>query len=147
MNEMKRISPFYAFAGFEVLRYFALAWILEALLSGYPPPVLRFMAAPNLMFGAAFFFLAMDPVRYGSYRPLMLVGKAVAVFAALVAAPGLFGLGGVSLQPGRTVLAGIGLVVLWDIMAALVLLFHRVPEAQPDASRELPAEPEVVEVE
>jgi hypothetical protein len=105
------------------------------------------MAAPNLMFGAAFFFLSMDTVRYGSYRPLMLTGKAVAVFAALVAAPGLFGIGGVSLQPDMTVLAGLGLVVLWDIMAALVLLFYRVPETRADASRELPAEPEVVEVE
>ncbi|MDX9959762.1 MAG: hypothetical protein RBT68_15085 [Spirochaetia bacterium] len=144
---MKRISPFYAFAGFEVLRYFTLSWILEVLLPGYPPQVLRFLAAPNLMFGAAFFFIAMDPVRYGSYRPLMLVGKAVAVFAALVAAPGFFGIGGVSLQPGMTVLAGIGLVVLWDIVAALVLLFHRFPEVRLDGNQELPAGPEVVEVE
>jgi hypothetical protein len=128
MNEMKRISPFYAFAGFEVLRYFTLAWILEELLSGYPPQILRFMVAPNLMFSAAFFFLAMDPVRYRSYRPLMLVGKAVAVFAALVAAASLVGIGGLSLQSGTPVLVGLGLVVLWDIMAALVLLFRRVPD-------------------
>jgi hypothetical protein len=147
MNEMKRISPFYAFAGFEILRYFALAWILEELLSGYPPQILRFMAAPHLMFGAAFFFLAVDPLRYGAYRPLMIVGKAVVVFAALVAAPRLIGIGGEALQSGPSVLGGLALVVLWDIMAAMVLLFRRFPVSPGNGKPELPAEPEVVEVE
>lgn len=147
MNEMKRISLFYAFTGFEILRYFALAWLLEELLPGYPTQVLRFLAAPNLMFGAAFFFLATDPARYGLYRPLMLVGKAVTVFAALVAAPRLVGIGGESLQPGISVLAGLGLVVLWDIMAALVLLLHRFPATRLGDNPEIPAEPEVVVVE
>ncbi len=144
---MKRISPFYAFAGFEILRYFTLAWILEELLSAYPPQILRFMAAPNLMFGAAFFFLAMDPVRYGSYRPLMLVGKAATVFAALVAAPRLVGMVGEPLQSGPSVLGALALVVLWDIMATLVLLFRRFPLSRQDYNQELLAEPEVVEVE
>ena len=147
MDEMKRISPFYAFAGFEVLRYFTLAWILEEILSGYPPQILRFMAAPNLMFGAAFFFLAMDPARYGSYQPLLLVGKAVTVFAALVAAPLLAGIGGESLQPGTSVLAGLGFVVLWDLIAALVLLFHKFPVERLDGKRDVPVGHDVVEVE
>lgn len=116
-------------------------------MSGYPTQILRFTAAPNLMFGAAFFFLAKDPVRYGSYRPLVLVGKAAAVFAALVAAPRLMGIGGEPMQPGVPVLIGLALVVLWDIMAALVLLFRQFPLARMDANQEAPAEPEVVEVE
>jgi hypothetical protein len=147
MDEMKRISPFYAFAGFEILRYFALAWVLEELLTGHPPQVLRFMAAPNLMFGAAFFFLAMDPLRYGSYRPLVLVGKAASVFSALVATPLLFGIGGEMLQVDVSVLVGLALVALWDIMTVLVLLFRRFPVARKEGILETVTEPEVVEVE
>ena len=147
MDGMKQISPFYAFAGIEILRYFALAWILEKLLSGYPPQILRFMAAPNLMFGAAFFFLAMDPARYGSYQPLILIGKVAAVFAALVAAPRLAGIGGELMQSGLSVLAGLALVLLWDIMAALVLLFRQFPVPRMDGNPETPAKTEVGEVD
>ena len=119
MNEMKRISPFYAFAGFEILRYFTLAWILELMLASTSPQILRFLAAPNLMFGAAFFFLALDSARYGVYRPLILVGKAAAIFAALVAAPGLLVMAGQSRQAGLSILVGLAFVVIWDIVATL----------------------------
>ena len=144
---MKRLSSFYAFAGFEILRYFTLAWALGELLPRFPPQILRFVAAPNLMFGVAFFFLAMDPVRYGVYRPLILVGKAVAVFAALVAAPRLAGLDGEMMRVSLSVLSGLALVVLWDVSSALVLLLRRFPAAEMAVNPEASTAPEVVEVD
>lgn len=144
---MKRLSPFYAFAGFEILRYFILAWILDELLSGIPPQILRFVVAPNLVFGVAFFFLAMDAVRYGVYRPLILVGKGVLVFAALIAAPGLAGMGGDTLRFSLPVLVGLALVVMWDVLSALVLLFRGLPETGMAGNQETMAGPEVVEVD
>lgn len=144
---MKRLSPFYAFAGFEILRYFTLAWALGELMSRFPPQILRFVAAPNLIFGVAFFFLAMDPVRYGVYRPLILVGKAVSVFAALVAAPRLAGLDGELMRVSLSVLSGLALVVLWDVSSALVLLLRRFPAAEMAVNPEPSTAPEVVEVD
>ena len=144
---MKRSSPFYAFAGFEILRYFTLAWILGELLSGFPPQLLRFVAAPNLIFGAAFFFLAMDTARYGVYRPLILVGKAASVFAALVAVPRLTGLAGPGMRLSLPILAGFALVAVWDVASALVLLFHRSPDTDMTGLPEPSPGPEVVEVD
>ena len=144
---MKRLSPFHAFAGFEILRYFTLAWALGELFSRFPPQILRFVAAPNLMFGVAFLFLAMDPVRYEVYRPLLLVGKAVAVFAALVAAPTLIGLGGELIRVRLSVLAGLGLVVVWDVSSALVLVLRRLPAAEMAGNPDTSTSPEVVEVD
>jgi len=144
---MKRLSPFYAFAGIELLRYFTLAWVLDGLMSGYPPQILRFAAAPNLMFGAAFFFLAMDPGRYGVYRPLILLGKAVTVFAALVAVPRLAGLGGLPMRIDLPSIAGLAFVVAWDVCSALVLLFREFPVAGEACNQAPPAGPEAVEVD
>jgi hypothetical protein len=144
---MKRLSPFYAFAGFEVLRYFTLAWILGELMTGFPPQLLRFAVAPNLLLGVAFFFLAMDPARYRVYRPLILVGKAVAVFSALVAAPRLAGIGGQTIRISLPVLAGLILVVVWDVVSALALLFREFPVVDVADNTETSTGPEVVEVD
>jgi hypothetical protein len=144
---MKRLSPFYACAGFEILRYFTLSWALGQLFSRFPPQILRFVAAPNLLFGVAFFFLAMDPVRYGVYRPLILAGKAVAVFAALVSVPRLAGLDGERMRVSLSVLAALALVVVWDISSALVLLLRNFPVAEIVDNSTASTEPEVVEVD
>ena len=45
--------------------------------------LLRYAAAPQLLFAAGFFFMWLDPARYGAYRPLLLVGKAACVVCLL----------------------------------------------------------------
>ena len=116
-------------------------------MSGFPPQILRFVAAPNLVFSVAFFFLAMDPVRYGVYRPLILVGKAVAVFAALIAVPRLLGLDRESFRATLPVVAGFALIAVWDVCSALVLLFRGSSGTGVAGNPEVSTGPEVVEVD
>ena len=63
----------------ESLRFLAivfLAFDVGGLLSTSVASLLRYAAAPQLLFAAGFFFLWLDPTRYGAYRPLLLIGKA-----------------------------------------------------------------------
>ncbi len=62
----------------ESIRFLAivfLAFDLGALQSASVSGLLRYAAAPQLLFAAGFFFLWLDPERYGSYRPLLTIGK------------------------------------------------------------------------
>jgi hypothetical protein len=144
---MKRLSALYSFAALEFLRYFTLAWALERLLAVVPPQLLRFVAAPNLLFGVAFLFLALDPSRYEVYRPLVVVGKSVAVFAAVVTIPNLLGLDGQSLQADFMVLAGLALIAVWDIVSSVLLLLLKLPSKPAAVGTEVPGAVEVVEVD
>jgi hypothetical protein len=66
----------------ESLRFFAvmfLAFNVGALLSSGASSLLRYAAAPQLLFAAGFFFLWLDPERYGQYRPLLGIGKAASI--------------------------------------------------------------------
>jgi hypothetical protein len=78
----------------ESFRFVALAFLafsVGALYDSSASSLLRYASAPQLLFAAGFFFMWLDPGRYGSYRPLLLVGKAaslvcLAPLAASVAA-------------------------------------------------------------
>jgi len=51
--------------------------------------LLRYAAAPQLLFAAGFFFMWLDPERYSSYRPLLAVGKLALVVCFLPLAASL----------------------------------------------------------
>lgn len=70
----------------ESFRFFAVAFLaysIGALGSASVSSVLRYAAAPQILFAVGFFFLWLDPLRYGSYRPLLLVGKAASLVCFL----------------------------------------------------------------
>jgi hypothetical protein len=70
----------------ESLRFFAvvfLAFSVGALLDSSVANLLRYAAAPQLLFAAGFFFMWLDPARYSSYRPLLLIGKAASAVCFL----------------------------------------------------------------
>lgn len=62
----------------ESLRFAAVAFLafsVGALADSSVSNLLRYAAAPQLLFAAGFFFMWLDPDRYFSYKPLLLVGK------------------------------------------------------------------------
>jgi hypothetical protein len=70
----------------EGLRFFAvifLAFSVGALLNPSVSNLLRYAAAPQLLFAAGFFFMWLDPARYSSYRPLLAIGKAASAVCFL----------------------------------------------------------------
>lgn len=126
---MRINSTFLAFSGLELARYFLVSSGVSSLAGADAiPQMLRFVASPGLVPVAAFFFLGLDPLRYGVFRNLVLVGKVVALFSAALALPGLLSsLGGVG-AARLADLASLGLVVLWDLASGLVVLLWRRPE-------------------
>ena len=132
---MRTKSVFLAFAGVELARYFLVSRGVSALAGqDASPQVLRFLSSPQLLMVAAFFFLGLDPRRYGSFRQLLLVGKVLALASALLALPSLLS----SLRGAAPVrasdLAILGLVAAWDLASGLVLLLAR-REDGPGAER------------
>lgn len=87
---MKRRIPHLAAAVAELVRFLALM-LLSAKLGvigaagdeGGGAFLLRYAAAPQLLFAAGFFFLWLDFGRYGIYRPLLAIGKIAALVALL----------------------------------------------------------------
>jgi hypothetical protein len=143
---MKRIPLYFVFTGIELVRYFLLTFMagpLPASISS-SAQILRLLAAPNILFAAAFFFLAVDRERYAVYQPLLIVGKAAAVFSASLALPGIMGRLYSGASDGLSSWALVP-VLLWDIAATLVLLLRK----NPGNGHGLPAspEPEMVETE
>ena len=70
----------------ESLRFLAVAFLafsVGALLSPSVSSLLRYAAAPQLLFAAGFFFMWLDPARYSSYRPLLAIGKAASAVCFL----------------------------------------------------------------
>ncbi|TFG85035.1 MAG: hypothetical protein E4H20_01480 [Spirochaetales bacterium] len=120
---MRHKPFFFTFAGVELFRYYFLTQ--GALLAvAAQPQLLRLVAAPNLLFAAAFFFLGMNPDRYSVYRPLIIVGKAVSVFAAAVGLPALVSsLGEAGGGTGIVASVTVGAVGIWDVLTAAYLLF------------------------
>ena len=63
----------------ESLRFLAVAFLAFSVGAASDSSVsgmLRYAAAPQLLFAAGFFFMWLDRPRYGEYRPLLFVGKA-----------------------------------------------------------------------
>jgi hypothetical protein len=76
----------------ESLRFIAvvfLAFSVGALMDTSVSGLLRYAAAPQLLFAAGFFFMWLDPARYSSYRPLLAVGKVALVVCFLPLAASL----------------------------------------------------------
>ncbi len=80
---MQRKNLYLAAATAESVRFFALSFLAAALgglREGDGLSVLfRYAAAPQLLFIVTFFFLWLDKARYGAYRPLLYVGKAISL--------------------------------------------------------------------
>lgn len=112
----------------ELLRFFALIMLMQSLglfrASNGASRILRYAAAPQLLFAAGFFFLWLDRERYKAYRPLLMSGKIVLLAALL---PVTFLVGdfiraepGLMPSPGLAMLF-LGVLVLVDLGALAIL--------------------------
>jgi hypothetical protein len=143
---MRRTPFFFAFAGIELVRYFALAYVAGPFsgLSQSAPHLLRLITIPNLLYAVAFFFLALDRDRYEPYRPLLVIGKVVSIFSATLSIPVVIG----TISSGSSAGASdwvIIAVAVWDIAAMASLVFWH---ARPKEVALPPSpEPELVETE
>lgn len=141
---MRRTPLFFAFAGVELVRYLLLALTAQPFAAALPlaHQMLRLVAAPNLLFAVGFLFMGLDARRYADYRPLLAVGKAVALFSSLLSLPRLFGGDSPGNGLARFVIPGIA---LWDAIATAMLLLRR--SATPPAVEPAQTEPERIEVD
>lgn len=119
---MRRTPLFFICAGLELARYFTLISAVEPLLATSTPQVIRLIAAPNILFAVAFFFLGLDAKAYSAYRPLLLVGKALALLSGGVSLVRLFGDSFTS-SSGMTSAIIMVCILAWDIAAAALLAF------------------------
>ena len=128
---MSLTSPFITFAGLELARYFALVYAVGSIAGASPSAsqLLRVSTAPNALFAVAFLFLGLDRDRYAVYKPLLLLGKGIALFSGGIALPRLLGSG--TAAPTNAAYAMIG-VVAWDAVSTAALAFFR--GTPPDAS-------------
>jgi hypothetical protein len=101
---MQRKPLFLAAAVAELTRFVALAFLAGALGAFRKgeglSPLYRYLAVPQLLFAAAFFFLWLDRERYEAYRPLTLVGKGVSILAFIPLGLFFFSYGADSPQAG-----------------------------------------------
>ncbi len=70
----------------ESLRFLAivfLAFDIGGLLGPSVTGIVRYAAAPQLLFAAGFFFLWLDPKQYVSFRPLLTIGKLASLVCLL----------------------------------------------------------------
>ncbi len=142
---MRRTPLFFAFAGIELVRYLILAYATQPFAAALPlaRQMLRLVAAPNLLFAVGFLFMGFDAKRYIGYRPLLVVGKVVALYSSLIALPRLFGDDATaSYGMARIVIPAL---VLWDATTVAVLLL-KPPLTQP-AVEPTRTEPERIEVD
>ncbi len=144
---MRRTPLYFAGAGLELARYFALVYAVGPFAAGWSSgqQILRLTAAPNTLFAVMFLFLGIDSNRYEAYRPLLAVGKAVALFSGIIALPRLFGFGGSAASDSTTKYVILAIAV-WDTVSSAML-------AVPNRKRPLPPataaanEPERVEID
>jgi len=144
---MRRSPLCFAFAGLELARFFILASVAARLASVQPgaPQILRLVAAPNVLFALGFLFLGLDARRYASYRPLLAVGKAVALLSSAIAAPRLIAAVATTGDLSASMLLGVG---AWDAFAGAFLAFGRPAAGSPtDEPRPASPEPERVELD
>jgi len=144
---MRRTPQYFACAGLELARYFALVYAAKPFTAGWPmaPTVLRIVAVPNLVFAAAFFFLGLDTETYSAYRPLILLGKAISVFSSALALPKLLNFGGD--DPTGSVSYAILAMAAWDLIAIGLLAFPGKRGGAPAIAAAPDAEPERVEMD
>lgn len=131
---MRRKPVHLAAAIAESLRFFAIAFLaysVGALGTASVSSLLRYAAAPQVLFALGFFFLWLEPERCASYRPLLIVGKAAGLLCYLPLGSALAvdpAARGISL--GRPAL-GLGLALLIaaaDMLSLTVLFLTKAPE-------------------
>ncbi len=100
---MQRKTPFLVAAVAESLRFFALAFLANALGGlrdgAVLPSLFRYSAGGQLLFVIGFFFLWFDRPRHDAYRSLLFVGKIVSLATFIPLAIAMAGL----LRTGRLV--------------------------------------------
>lgn len=140
---MRRSPYYFAFAGLELARYFALVNAAGYFAATTPSAsqALRIVSAPNVLPAIAFLFLGLDLQRYEVYKPLIIVGKLAAIFSGFIALPRLFG-NDASFNPFATY--SILGVVVWDAVSAALLALP--DKAHQDEPTPLSPEPERVEL-
>jgi hypothetical protein len=128
---MRRKPVFLVAAIAETIRFLALAFLaytIGALATSSVSGVLRYAAAPQILFAAGFFFLWLDRERYGSYRPLLLLGKAACLVCLFPMARAVAGdPQAIGIAFGRPAF-GLSLTLLVaaeDILALALLLFAK----------------------
>ncbi len=155
----------YAGCGWQIVRFLALTTLLILIIFPESGPAIILLtvwpAVSQLVLAAAFLFLALDSVRYGAYRNLLLLGKTidavVGVFLLLYQTVALF-LGGIrplfavlgdlefpagaALQPAALLYYSLAAVVLLDLLF-LLLLISLSPTPEPISSGSLPEMSEV----
>jgi len=116
----------------ELVRFFALM-LLSGNIGlvaddGGASRMVRYLAAPQLLFAAGFFFLWLDAGRYGAYRPLLAVGKVVA-FAAFIPFIAFIGYSlaepALGVRDPRASLAESLFIALTDLGSLAILVFCR----------------------
>ena len=148
-DEMKRKFLYLAAAIAELARFLALMQLsanFGAIGDGEGAPRLfRYAAAPQLLFSAAFFFLWLDYGRYGSYRPLVAVGKLVALVAIVPLALEIsysFVEPGSGIRDPRAAFLALAFIGAEDLFALGLAAKARLPAAEAaSSSREAPAIP------
>jgi hypothetical protein len=125
---MRRKAVHIAAAIAESLRFFAIAFLafdVGSPLNAGISSLLRYAAAPQLLFAAGFFFLWLDPPRYGAYRPLLLVGKAASAVCFIPLAASLLR------DPRSLALGWAFLIGAADIFSLSVLIIARTGLSRP----------------
>ena len=144
-------------AGGELVRFFGLTALARAFLGRAAGKstlaLLQFVAAPQLLFAGGFFFLWLDPRRYGAFRPLLAGGKALCVLtlATLLARFAFSFRQGLPPQGDPVILlTAITAFLVWDAATAAALVhslrIHPLETARVDPAAPVPA-PEPVEIE
>jgi hypothetical protein len=141
---MRRKAVLLVAAVAESLRFLALAFLafdVGALLDPSASSLLRYAAAPQLLFAAGFFFMWLDHPRYSEFRPLLLIGKAACLVCFLPLASTLAR----DPRAAQAVLGvrGLGLALAFFIAAADI--FGLTVLALVGRPSPLPAEPGAIE--
>jgi hypothetical protein len=140
---MKRKAVHLVAAILESLRFLAvmfLAFSVGAISENSVAKLLRYAAAPQLLFAAGFFFVWLDAKRYAAYKSLLIVGKA-ACLACLPAAAIAIGRDPAALSGGFGIpLLSYELVLfigLVDVASLCILLAMKTrPEIEADEEAE-----------
>jgi len=100
---------------FRFLAIVFLAFDLDVLFGPSASGLLRYAAAPQLLFAAGFFFLWLDPGRYDAYRPLLIVGKLASIACFLPLALALA-------RDPKASAVSLGVPGLGGILASLIVI-------------------------
>jgi len=126
---MKRHLILLPCAALEVLRYMLLLMKLPQILgdsiNSATPFLLRLLAAPNLLFPAMLVLLWLDEGRYASFKPLMLLGKAISFFAAILFLARLLGTRTGAQSADLKIILAILACMLVDMFIVIILITMR----------------------